>query len=246
MQAVKLMWLRLKKASVVATKPFLRKAFFRFGVLAAVEHKWVITQDFKTVVDIGANRGQFSLAVRAFSEAKIYAFEPLEGPAVICKNIFANDDNFELFQVAIGEVSGNVDMHVAESDDSSSLLEIGSKQVEYYPSSKEVGLTKVRVGTLDEFIPEARIGEAALLKIDVQGYELNVLKGCTLLLDKFQYIYCECSFVELYTGQATADEVIIFLSNRGFKLIGTYNVNFDASGRTSIQADLLFVNIKNS
>ncbi|MHB8571083.1 MAG: FkbM family methyltransferase [Metallibacterium sp.] len=78
-----------------------------------------------------------------------------------------------------------------------------------------------------------------MLKLDVQGYELQALRGCETLLEAFAWVYCECSFVELYAGQALADAVIAWLRERGFGLLGAYNMANDRDGR-AVQADFLF------
>ena len=79
----------------------------------------------------------------------------------------------------------------------------------------------------------------ALLKIDVQGYELAVLAGCDSLLAAFAFVYVECSFVELYDGQALATDVVDFLSARGFALAGVYNLTYNRVG-AAVQGDFLF------
>jgi len=79
----------------------------------------------------------------------------------------------------------------------------------------------------------------AFLKLDVQGFELEALRGCEDLLDRFACVYAECSFVEMYAGQALADEVIAWLRDRGFRLRGVHNMVYDRGGR-AIQADFLF------
>ena len=80
-----------------------------------------------------------------------------------------------------------------------------------------------------------------MLKIDVQGFELKCLQGCEDLLDRFQQVYVECSFVELYEGQALADEVIAWLRDRNFILQGVYNTFYDSKG-AAVQGDFLFAN----
>jgi hypothetical protein len=97
----------------------------------------------------------------------------------------------------------------------------------------------VKVAPLDEFLTPEQIIEPALLKLDVQGYELEALKGCETLLDRFAYAYVECSFMELYAGQALADEVVGWLQKRGFQLCGVYNMSYDKGGR-AVQGDFLF------
>jgi len=78
-----------------------------------------------------------------------------------------------------------------------------------------------------------------LLKLDVQGFELEVLKGCRSMLDYFSRVYVECSFVELYEGQALAHEVIDYLHQHGFRLSGVYNMTYGKEG-IAVQADFLF------
>jgi len=95
------------------------------------------------------------------------------------------------------------------------------------------------VAPLDNFISAADLVAPALLKIDVQGFELEALQGCASLLGSFQYVYVECSFVELYEGQALAHDVIGYLGEHGFRLSGIYNTHYDKSG-LAIQGDFLF------
>jgi hypothetical protein len=129
-------------------------------------------------------------------------------------------------------------MNVAASDDSSSLLPIGAAQrIEF--GTRVVGSEVVSRALLGEFLAPADIIQPALLKIDVQGTELNVLKGCVEVLAKLSWVYVECSFVELYEGQVRASEVIEFLSNHGFHLIGVFNQTLGRHQRP-LQADMLF------
>ena len=218
-----------------------RLALLRHGVAAALEHQGALQKlGSRTVIDIGANRGQFALAVRhCFPNAKIYSFEPLAKPAKIFRRVFITDQGTTLVPVAIGPESGEATIHISERDDSSSLFPITQKQNALFPGTSEKNNATVRVGRLSEFISEDQIHEPALLKLDVQGYELETLKACTEILHKFNQVYVECSFIELYKGQAMADEVIDYLKQKGFALEGIYNVCYDCDG-IAIQADFLF------
>ncbi|MEW6467235.1 MAG: FkbM family methyltransferase [Pseudomonadota bacterium] len=79
----------------------------------------------------------------------------------------------------------------------------------------------------------------ALLKQDVQGFELQALAGCEEVLERFAWVYAECSFQALYAGQSFADEVIAWLRERGLRLEGVYPMAYDERGR-AVQADFLF------
>ena len=213
----------------------------RHGVAPSLEHLRVLSlMAPETVVDIGANRGQFALAVRhVFPHARIDSFEPLPGPAAIFRRVFAADAWVRLHEMAIGPATGGAEIHLSARDDSSSLLPIGREQERIFPGTAEVAVARIEMRRLEDVLPRADIAAPALLKLDVQGYELQALRGCETLLDAFAWVYCECSFVELYEGQALADEVIAWLRARGFALLGAYNMAFDHAGR-AVQADFLF------
>jgi len=213
----------------------------RLGVAASIEHKSVLRNLHAcTVIDIGANRGQFALVARlAFPTAKIISFEPLPKPAALFRRVFARDDVVVLHVAAIGPTSGQCAMHVSGRDDSSSLLPISALQEKIFPGTSEVGTVAVHVAPLDTFINEEDIVAPAMLKLDVQGFELDALQGCESLLSKFEWVYCECSFVELYSGQKLAADVISWLSDKGFRVKGIYNPAYDSEGQ-AIQADFLF------
>lgn len=219
-----------------------REALRRHQVAAGSEHLLVLRQfnGCRTVVDIGANRGQFALvARRCFPDARIVSFEPLPGPAAIFRRVFAQDHAVILHEAAVGPHAARSTMHVSARDDSSSLLPIAALQSAMFPGTAEVSTTEVSVASLNAFIDAADIAAPALLKLDVQGFELEALAGCEPLLSLFDWVYCECSFVELYATQKLAADVIEWLSDRGFRLQGMFNPAYDSEGR-AIQADFLF------
>ena len=230
-----------KLASVLRVKSW-RQALLKQRVAAAVEHVSVLRSlpDMRTVVDVGANRGQFALVARhCFDRSQIISIEPLAQPAAIWRAVFADDARASLMDAALGPAEGSAVIHVSGRDDSSSLLPITATQNSLFPGTAQVDTGTVRVTRLAELLEAAAIVTPALLKIDVQGFELQALAGCEDLLDRFEWVYVECSFIELYSGQAFSDEVIAWLRERGFAMHGVYNMTYDASGR-AVQADFLF------
>lgn len=216
----------------------------RYGVAAAIEHMPVLRRlDCETVVDIGANRGQFALAARAcFRNARIFSFEPLPEPGRVFSKVFAGDKLTMLYPVAVGAELAEKEMHVSGNDDSSSLLPITSEQEMLFPGTAQTAVATVNVGPLAAWLPSQPI-RRALCKLDVQGYELQALQGCEDMLDCFDYIYVECSFMELYEGQALAHQVMRWLQQREFLLTGVFNISYDKQANP-IQADLLFARKK--
>lgn len=230
---------RLDKLFHAALSPRSLGALLHHRVLAGAEHRRVLSRNLNTVVDIGANRGQFSLAVRRWApSARVIAFEPLDGPADIFCRVFQGEDAVRLYRSAVGPASAIKTMHVSARDDSSSLLPISSTQTTMFPGTQEAGLTSVSVAPLDAFLSSDEVVSPAMLKLDVQGYEFEALCGCESLLPAFEWVYCECSYVEFYTGQKLADEVIAWLAQRGFRLERMCNPTMD--GERTVQADFLF------
>lgn len=231
---------RVEKIVQVAKSRRFSKALFCYRVLVGAEHRNILSSNLKYIVDIGANRGQFSLAARKWAPlAKVVSFEPLPAPSEIYRKVFRDDKNVELHLAAIGSDSGEATIHISHRDDSSSLLPIGEKQVSLFPGTHEKSTTIIRVAHLDEFLVPEDIISPSMLKIDVQGFEFETLLGSESLLQYFDCIYVECSFIELYEGQKLANEIIKWLSERGFVLVGIYNMTYDSKGR-SVQADFLF------
>jgi len=189
------------------------------------------------VIDVGASHGQFALfAVTEFPDARVISFEPLAEPVADLRELLG--DRVEIHQTAVGAESGRVRINVSGHDDSSSVLKIGEQQRQVFPGTATVEVRDTPITTLDAVLDKP-IARPALLKIDVQGTELEVLRGAPGVLGQMDEALIECSFTELYDGQAMADEVIAFLLGFGLRLAGVHNLHSMPNGET-IQADLHF------
>jgi FkbM family methyltransferase len=221
--------------------PEYRSALLRTRVVASTEHDRILAGlQLDTVVDIGASRGQFALCIRRlYPDARIFSFEPLRKPARAWMRNFGADTRARLFNKAIALQSGSATMYVSRWDVSSSILPFAQAQHDNFPLTEEASREVVETTTLETCVDEGMIRGSALLKLDVQGFELSALQGCEPILERFRYVYVEASFIELYVGQALATQVIQFLFNRGFNLVCVANLSCGASARP-IQADFLF------
>lgn len=210
----------------------------RFGVAATVEHEAIPFGDYRTVIDIGAGRGQFAVfALRAFPSARIVGFEPLPSSFEKASRAVGGSGRVQLRRQAVGAAPGTAEIHVTADADSSSLRRPTGEQTRRFPGTNDVERVEVEVVTLDQAVAEAP--RPALLKLDLQGGELDALRGAEGLLASIDAVFVECSFVELYEGQALADEVICHLRDRGFTLRGVYSPSYGEDG-VCVQADLLF------
>jgi FkbM family methyltransferase len=231
---------RVRKLAAVLREPAYRRAL-RHRVAASIENESIpLRTDFRTVLDVGANRGQFAVvAARRFPDAELICFEPLAGPGARLRRAVGRDARLTLWPVALGASDEEAVFHVSAADDSSSLLVIGPGQREAFPGTQEQTTARVQVRRLDSLIEPARFDAPVLLKIDVQGGELAVLQGAERILESIHVVLVEVSFVELYKDQALADEVWQHLRGHGFLCRGIWSVGYGLGGEC-LQGDLLF------
>lgn len=228
---------KLSKAVSALARPDYWPALAR-GVVPGLEHGPAFKdREFAAVIDVGANKGQFAVfAQRRWPKAQLVCFEPLPGPRAQLAAVTRGQ--VEIHAVALGESGGAATMHVASRTDSSSLLPLGEAQERIF-LMHEVRQIKVPVERLDVVIKAGTLPRPTLLKIDVQGFEHETLKGAVGMLHSVDAVYVECSFLELYAGQKLADDIQHLLEAEKFKQVGKYNIVKEPHG-VALQADLLF------
>ena len=240
--AVRLARLRARKLASLAIDPGYWP-FLRAGVAASVEHLGIPFPDHvRTVLDVGASRGQFAaFALRRWPGATLHCFEPLAEPRMTLERVRQAHGaaRMHVHGVALGAERATAAMHVTRHDDSSSLLPPTVRQTHEFPGSNEVSLAQTSVDRLDRVLSPDLLTSRVLLKIDVQGTEQAVLAGAVGLLPFVDAVFVECSFVELYRGQALASDIVLQLRGGGFQLRGVFSPSRDASG-ACLQADFLF------
>lgn len=232
----------LKMISLLGHPRFVWAAL-RHRVAAATEHLPAIRYcAANSLLDAGANKGQFSLAFRGVRPtARIVAFEPLQQAAETYERVVGRDELVQVQRVALGTTEGTAEFHVADREDSSSLLRPGPRQERAF-GVHSARTTQVPVKRLSDCVDIAALPRPVLLKVDVQGGELGVFQGCDEL-ELLDFIYVELSFVELYEGQPLFHEVADHLGTRGFAIAGVFNQVMTAEfGPT--QADVLFARVQ--
>jgi FkbM family methyltransferase len=231
--------LRARKLAFALGGADTRRAL-ALGVAPAIEHIALISKlKPAVVVDVGANRGQFALAVRrAAPEARVICFEPAGRAYDVLTRVTGPDPLVRTVQAALASEPGALVLQITAEDDSSSALPIGETQARLF-GTKVVGQETVMAGPLDQFVPAEELAIPSLLKIDVQGFEREVLLGSRSRLPLFRWVYVEGSFVELYVGQMLAPELVMFMGQAGFDLAGVFNQVF-TSELGAVQADFLF------
>lgn len=192
----------------------------------------------KVIFDIGANIGTWTLLAKAiYPHAEIHAFEPLPQHFAGFQKSAAGITGVRLHEVALGAEGACVTMHVNSFSDTSSVLDLTALGRDEWDQSTidEVPLT---LRGLDEFVAEHHIKLPDLVKLDVQGFELEVLKGAERTLAHAKAVIAEVSFKEYYRGQCRFDELVTFLAARGL-YVRAFGVR-TARGKSLSQTDVLF------
>jgi len=156
---------------------------------------WIRQAGIRTVLDIGAHRGEFSSAIRALlPEAQIYAFEPLPDCCAELAKRFGTNGTLQAFPVAIGASHDRITLWRSSYPKSSSLLPMAELHKDSFPWSAGNTPLTVEIRALDEYLAQLKLAEKVLLKIDVQGYEAQVLNGAKELLKQVAYVLLKCLF----------------------------------------------------
>lgn len=228
--------MRLQKLARLSVSPGHWKHVLS-GTFPSLEHSSTpFLPRYGLVVDAGASKGQFStFAMNRWPEAELMCFEPIPGCAAQARSLVG--DRGVVHEVALGAQGERKELILSGRTDSSSLLAV-DELADEVANVGEVGRLAVQVDRLDSYLADT-IADSSLLKIDVQGLELEVLHGAGEALQKFVDVYCECSFRHLYRDQALVTEVIAYMSSQGFELMSVENPARNED-RLIVQADLLF------
>jgi len=181
--------------------------------------RFFLDHDFDTVLDVGANRGQYATELREYwsYENKIVSFEPMsQAYSMLCEQM-QGDDRWQGKNWALGESKTEQTINIAGNSASSSLLGMTKAHTDVLPHSEYVGKETIEVRALDdEFADLVPQGDKVLLKVDTQGYELEVLKGATQSLKHIAALQLEISLSPLYDGAPLVEDVVGHARQAGF------------------------------
>jgi len=198
----------------------------------------------ETVLDVGANEGQYACWLRGLGfTGRIISFEPLAMAHQRLQRAASKDPLWTIApRTAVGNEEGQIRLNVASNRGaSSSILQMSKAHQEAAPEVTYVGFEAVPMSRLDcvadEFLGPA---QNIFLKVDTQGFELQVLQGATELLRRIVGMQLELSLVSLYEGQALFWELTDWVQRVGFCIWGIIpGLTDNASGRL-LQTDVVF------
>jgi FkbM family methyltransferase len=196
------------------------------------------------VLDVGANSGQYAASLReANFKGRIVSFEPLSGPFSILERAVSGDPLWECRQCALGDYDGTTSMNVSgNAGESSSILPMLKTHRDVFPQANYIGVEDVTICRLDSVAPEfLKPNDVAFLKIDVQGFEKQVIAGGkSTVSDRCVGMQIELSFLPLYQGGMLIQEALGLVHSLGFTLTGFVPFFFDIRTGRLLQADGVF------
>jgi FkbM family methyltransferase len=206
--------------------------------LRAPPHDWAL-------VDVGANEGQFLFAaLEMVSPARVVTFEPQPPLAARLREAVRGRPGVTVVQAAVGAEPGEVALHVTDQTGCSSILDPKPDQFrKLYGGWAPAVVETVQVPqvTLDREL--AAVERVGLLKLDVQGYELQVLRGAADVLRRTDAVLVEVNYFQFYDGATTFDDVHRLLSDAGFALTGVSPPVMNGE-QVPTYADAVYTNVR--
>jgi FkbM family methyltransferase len=195
--------------------------------------------DPRVIFDIGANIGTWTLLAKGiYPDAEIHAFEPLQEHTRKFKKSTRSIAGITLHEIALGAKNTTATFHINEYSDTSSVLESAQDAPREWGASKVAELT-LDLHSLDRYAADHKMRPPDLIKLDVQGFELEVLKSSITMLAHASAVIAEVSFREFYVGQCRFEEVVAFLFDHKFG-VHAFGVQTPL-GKPILQTDVLFL-----
>lgn len=200
--------------------------------------KYFEAHEIEYVLDIGANIGQFGIDLRRSGfKGEIISFEPDPENFLLLNRRVKSDSKWSAYDFALGANEGFASLKISANDGlSSSFLEMSPLHLSSFPESKIVSEQEVRMSTLDLEIGKLNIDlKRTVIKMDVQGYESQILEGGRATFKEVQASYFESSLVMLYKGERLFSKLISEFGEYGLSPVRIF------PGITNSQGEMLQV-----
>lgn len=196
----------------------------------------------ETIIDIGANAGRYAIDIRTNGfKGRIISFEPLSDAYNLLKKNSREDAEWIVpGRMALGNENGEIEINVSANSESSSILPMTESHVKAAPESVYIKKEVIPIRRLDSIAIDLNLKGNIYLKIDVQGFELDVLKGASDLLSKTKGLQLELSLTTLYDGQLLMGEMVKYVEDLGFELNALFPIFIDESSGRLLQTDGVF------
>jgi FkbM family methyltransferase len=189
--------------------------------------------DVNLVLDAGANEGQFVQEVRAFYPGEIHSFEPVASVFAKLAKAASSDTNWHVHQYALGSQESVRSINVSNRTVFSSMLKTNDYCSRQFGNlslgtREEVVAVRRLDNVLNEIIPKIE-GKRIFLKMDTQGFDLEVFAGLGDALSYVCALQSEVSLVPIYEGIPHWLETISAYEKKGFGVVGMFPVVRDSN-----------------
>lgn len=193
------------------------------------------------VIDVGANEGQFATLIRNYFDGEIYSFEPVSSTFKILESKASNDQKWHVFNFALGSENKTQNINLSNQSVFNSLLKTNSYCEQQFGEdaiarSEELITIKRMDSILNDLIPNLE-NKRLLLKMDTQGFDLNVFNGLGGYLKYVYAIQTELSLISIYDEMPHWTNNVAVFEENGFRVTGFFPVNRD--GEKVIEYDCL-------
>ena len=211
----------------------------------ALNQPWIRELGLATVLDIGANTGQYALTAReVFPSARIISFEPLPDCFAELTRRMKSDPNFTALNIGLGDTPGELNIQRNEFSPASSFLPLNDTHKTAFDFARRTQPVAVRVERLDDVAKKLALVSPYLAKLDVQGFEDRVIRGGETTLRGAALLIVEMAYEPLYDGQPLFREVYDQICALGFAYRGALDqLHCPRTGKL-LQADGVFMKIK--
>lgn len=181
-----------------------------------------------SVLDIGANVGQSVRRIaHTFTKATIHAFEPDPAAFEQLQAVGSISPRIYTWQLAVGARSGHADLNIMGDSQMNSVLPPTQLGQDYFPGDILPQRTvRVPMVSIDDWAARHNIDHVDFIKIDVQGIELDVLRGAQRLIRNggVLAIKCEAQILPEYQGASTLFDIVPFMNSLGFQFHQIHDV----------------------
>lgn len=194
-------------------------------------------------IDVGAHTGRMAARIRkVFTNARVYAFEPASGPGSVLRERAERDPGIVPVPIALGSASGESTIYETSNPHYSSLLRPAASAVhDTAGAAAVVDRSRVQVSRLDDWAARTGVERVDLMKLDVQGYELEVLRGAGRLLDSVRAVYAEAHLTPAYEGAASYSEIDLYLRRHGLTVHQVHELMTRGDDLQTVQLDALWI-----
>ena len=209
-----------------------------------LDEKWIHDMNIDTILDVGGNIGRFSKTMQyLFPNADIIAFEPLPDCYIQMNKLMNGYPKFSSLNIGLGTESVELNIKKSSHNPSSSFLPMTNTHKEAFPFTAGFEEVKVKVERLDDVVKSMKIGKNLMIKVDVQGFEENVIRGGLETFSKAKFLLLELSYQELYQNQPLFDNIYKLIAPLGFAFYGTLgNMSHPLDG-SPLDSDCIFIKI---